>query len=371
MTLFHIRSSAGIYGAENVLLSLLPELQAGAVPARLLCIQNHLTGDRALFDAAIAKGLDAVLVPCAGRLDLGTVRAITAQITAEPDALVHTHDYKSLFYALLARRGRNLPIVTTSHGHFANGGKQQFYNKLEVMMMRRAERVVIVSEIMRAELVASGLPERNITLIENGIDTRQFTPEATPLAREAFDLAPEHFVFGTAMRLDRQKNPLGLLQALAEVLRHCPAARLVVAGEGPMRQPMAELAAELGIGDKVHMLGIRKDLANFYPMLDCFVLPSMSEGLPLALLEAMSAAVPCIATDVGHIPVVLQGLPAQVIPRGDIAALTASMLAATAGKHREPALRQRVVEQFSAGRMAAKHLEIYRSLRPRAARKRA
>ncbi len=365
MSVLHVRSSSGIYGAENVLLALLPELaRLGAAP-RLLCIQNHLMPRQDLFDAAVARGIDAALLPSRGRFDQATLRALSAAIAQslahDPDTVIHTHDYKSLFFALLARRGRPIPIIATCHGHIAGGRLQRAYNALELRMMRRASQVLIVSEAMRALLVARGIAPERVTLVENGIDTRRFTPDIAPLERRALGLDAADIVFGSAMRLGPEKNPHGLVAAFDSVHRAQPAAALVIAGDGPLREALQAQVDALGLGDRVRLLGVRDDLPVLYPLFDAFVLPSISEGLPLALLEAMAAAVPVIATRVGHVPVVLDGLPVSVVEPGDTDALAAAMLAqAQRPRGRVPELRARVRSLYSAERMARRHAAMYR-----------
>ncbi|MFT3761958.1 MAG: glycosyltransferase [Pseudoxanthomonas sp.] len=362
MNILHIRSSSGIYGAENMILTLLSGLQNMGVGAELLCIQNYLHQAQDLYAAAQGMGLHVALLPCARRFDLLTLRSLSSWLARNPDAIIHTHDYKSLFYALLARdRSRN-PVIATSHGHFASSLKQRLYNRLEVTMMRRANRVLIVSEAMRPELTARGIPDGRIALIENGIDASKYRPEVAPLARSEFDLSDEHFVYGATMRLDEQKNPVGLLRAFSHVLGRHPHARLLIAGNGPLRERIEQVADELGIAPAIRLVGARNDLEKLYPLFDCFVLPSLFEGLPLALLEAMSASVPVIATRVGHVPAVLAGTPARLVAPADEGALVAAMLDAASTRQRQPELRRRVLESFSSARMVERHLDVYHSV---------
>lgn len=362
MNILHIRSSSGIYGAENMILTLLSGLLDMSIGAELLCIQNYLYQTQALYTVACGMGLNVALLPCAHRFDLRTLRSLSSWLVRNPDAIIHTHDYKSLFYALLARKRIRNPIVATCHGHFASNLKQRLYNRLEVRMMRRADRVLIVSEAMRPELVAKGIPDERIALIENGIDASKYHPGVEPLPRSEFDLSDEHFVFGCTMRLDEQKNPIGLLNAFSRVVRQHPHARLLIAGHGPMRERVEQVAGELGIASEIRLVGARNDLEKLYPLLDCFVLPSLFEGLPLALLEAMSASVPVIATRVGHVPTVLAGTPACLIPPADETALADAMRDAVPARRRQPELRLRVLESFSSARMVERHLEVYRSV---------
>lgn len=361
----HLRSSADLYGAEYVVLGLQQELPAVGVDSTLLCLDNYLQNHQPLYERACALGLDARRVACRSRFDPEAVRALRELLAEHPNAILHVHDYKSAFYAWRAcRRHRQVPVIATSHGHFAANGWLRLYNRLELWLMRRFERVCIVSTTMRPVLIAAGIRPECITLIENGIDTHRFRPDVTPpLSRSQWGIPEDAFVFGSAMRLTEQKNPLGLVEAFARVANESPHAWLAVAGDGPLHAPLLQRAAELGIEGRIRLLGACPDTERFYPMLDCFVLASHYEGLPMALLEAMAAARPTVCTAVGQVPTVLEGLPARQVPAGDMPALADAM---RGEMHRhaatQPLLRERVSERYSVTRMAHEYASIYREV---------
>ena len=357
----HVRSSAGLYGAEYVILGLIPALAQLGIDSTLLSLDNQYSQAQPLFERALSLQVPAKRIPCRGRFDFATVAAIR-RLSAQPNTLLHVHDYKSALTAWLARGRRKLPMIATSHGQFATTPSLQLYHRLESSLMRRFDRVSIVSEAMRAQLVASGVAAGRIRLIENGIDTQRFSPEATPLPRAGFGIGSDAVVFGAAMRLSEQKNPLGLIDAFALVAAKLPRAVLVIAGEGELRAAVLARAAGLGIGGRVHLVGARDDLERFYAMLDVFVLPSRYEGLPLALIEAMAAERPVVATAVGQVPCVLEDLPFAPVPADDATALARALRAAAeAGRPVHP-LRQRVIERYSVQRMAAEYADLYRDV---------
>ena len=361
---FHLHSGAGLYGAEHMLLSLLPELNRLGVESTLLCLDNYRLEEQPLYERARAMGIPAQRLPCRGRFDFGTVRALRKVLHAHPNALLHVHGYKSAFYAWLACGTGGPPIVSTLHGHIEGTRRLNLYQHLERRLMRGFDRVCIVSTTMQPVLATDGVAASRIELIENGVDTGRFRPEVEPLPRAELGIPRDAFVFGSALRLSAEKNPLGLLDAFARVVKHAPHCWLALAGDGPLHAAVRARACELRIEGHVRLLGTRDDLERFYPMLDCFVLPSLTEGLPLALLEAMSAARPLVSTAVGQIPGVLSGLPVPLVPPGDVDALAAAMRSAcTQGHLVRPDLRQRVLERYSVARMARDYATIYRSLR--------
>ena len=358
-TVLHVRSSAGLYGAEYVVLGLIPELAQLGVPSTLLSIDNHLQTQQVLFDRARELGVPALRLPCRGRLDFATVRALREAIADTPDALLHVHDYKSALVAWLARGRRRIPIVATSHGHFASSASLRAYQRLELWLMRRFDEVCIVTAQMRRLLADAGVPAHKVHLIENGIDTQRFRADVAARERAPLGIAADAFVFGAAMRLTEQKNPLGLIDAFARIAADMPHAVLAIAGDGELRDATAARAAQLGLSARVHLLGARNDLDRFYTMLDVFVLPSRYEGLPLALLEAMAAARRVVTTAVGEVPAVLEGLALTAVAPNDVDALAQAMRRASEQPSPHEALRERVLERYSVARMARAYAEIY------------
>jgi glycosyltransferase involved in cell wall biosynthesis len=361
----HVFSSAGLYGAEYVALGLMPALRAHGIDSSLLCINNPRTPEQHLHARATALGLVTENIPCSGRFDLTTIRRLHAIIENQPNAIVHTHGYKGTFYASLANRRNAIPMVATLHGWVTRTASLRLYQWLEVRLLRRFQRLCIVSEEQRAPLMQAGIAAGKIRFIENGIDTSRFRPDVVPLSRAEFGIPEDAFLFGAAMRLRVEKNPLGLIDAFAEATREVPQAWLVIAGEGPLHGPIEERARMLGVTSKLRLLGARNDLERFYTMLDCFVLPSLREGLPLALLEAMASARPVICSSVAQIPDVVSGLDVQLIPPGNKDALVAALKRGMDQRPPLMQLRSRVESQYSVARMARDYAVVYEEVASR------
>ena len=152
-------------------------------------------------------------------------------------------------------------------------------------------------------------------------------PDARPHARAALDAGPSDFVIGTVGNFTKKKDHATMLRAFADVAARHETARLVMIGSGPLFDETRALAAELGLASRVDFLGKRDDVDRLLPGLDLFILSSRYEGLPIALLEAMSAGVACVATRVGGIPEVLRHEQSGLLvdagdPEGLAAALT-------------------------------------------------
>lgn len=359
----HVFSSAGLYGAEHVVLGLIPALAQSGISSTLACIDNPYLEHQLLYERACALGVPAARVPCSGRLDGATTQSLGQLLDRHPDPILHVHGYKSAFYAMRARRKRpDTPIVSTLHGWITNTRALWLYRMLELWMLRRAQQVCIVAEGMRQPLHEAGIRADRIRLIENGIDTQRFDPAIPGYPRGDFGIPSDAFVFGAMQRLSHEKNPLGLLDAFVRIAGEIPNAWLIVVGDGPLRDDFERTAHAHGLADRVRMLGARDDPERLYPLFDCFVLASLTEGLPLALLEAMACERPVVASAVGQIPEVVEDLPALLVPAGDSDALCAAMRNALARRPPVPALRQRVVARYSVTRMARQYAELYQEL---------
>ena len=361
--ILHVFSSAGVYGAEHAVLGLIPALAELGIESTLACIDNPHLREQPLYERARALGIPAVRIPCSGRIDHATTRALREQLQQHPHALLHVHGYKGAFYALRARRPLpNVPIVSTLHGWITNTRALWLYRLLELRMLRRFQRVCIVAESMRQPLHAAGIPAERIALVENGIDTTRFRPDGPALSREELGIPHDAFVFGGVMRLSPEKNPTGLLDAFSRICVEAPQAWLVLAGDGPQRGEIERRLQGQRLAERVRLLGARNDPERIYPLFDCFVLPSLSEGLPLALLEAMACARPVIASAVGQVGSVLGGLEATLVPPRDVGALAGALRAALAVRSPAPALRRRVEARYSVARMAHEYADVYRGL---------
>ena len=250
-----VRSSAGLYGADRVVLALNRGLPRQGARARLLSINNYRMQEQALHDTASATGQDAVLLPCRGRVDAATVAALVAQIGAARDPVVHVHDYKSAFYAWLATRRRSAPLVATLHGWVEESTSLRLYTRLELALLRRFDALAVVAEEQVARLVRVGIPRARIHHLANGIDCPERDEAGARALREQLSLSPSARVFAAVARLSSEKNLPMLLRAFAPVAARHPDAVLLVVGDGPQREELEALTTQLSLQDRVRLLG--------------------------------------------------------------------------------------------------------------------
>ncbi len=359
-----LRSSAGLYGADQVLLSLSAALPRQAVSSRLLCIRNYRMPLQELHAAAQARGLDARLLPCAGRVDRATLRALRHECAEVPGAIVHTHDYKSTGYAWLAARRRRMPLVSTLHGWIETSAGLRLYKRIELRLLRDFDALVVVADAQRNVLRRAGVRDERIHSIPNGVDTRRYSPAAHAATRAEFGLPEQAFLFGCVARLAPEKNLGALIDAVTALRAGGADVALLLVGDGPERDALAGRVAAAGTAGVVRFAGAVADTSRIYPMLDAFVLPSLTEGMPLAVLEAMACERPIVASAVGEVPLLLQGSERGMVVRaGDDAELRQAMRAThDAGRVRDARARARVERAYSIERAAAAYAALYRTL---------
>lgn len=359
-----VRSSAGMYGADHAVLTLSQALPGAGITSRMLCIENYQMDSQPLHERARELAIDSQLLACHGRLDLTTLRGIKDQLRNAPGAILNVHDYKSAFYAWLATRQVPAPLVATMHGWIETTHALRVYKRLELMLLRRFSHVVVVTDALRPVLQRAGIAPTRISMIANGVDTTRFTPETTPAARAEFDLPRSAFLFGSVARLAPEKNLASLVDAVGKLIHEGLDIALLLIGEGPERGSLEDRIQSSNLGDRIRLAGTRSDTHRIYPMLDCFVLPSLTEGMPLCVLEAMACARPVIASAVGEIPRLLAASASgRVVPPGDMRGLVAALRAASTERVSDAMARRYVETRCSVATMAVQYADLYCKLR--------
>jgi len=358
-------SSEGHYGAENMLLHLCSSLTGLGCQSVAGVFENlhrpHLEVAARLRDLKIP----VEIIQCRGRLDWGAVRRIRDCIKSRKIDLIHAHGYKSNIYSYAAARPSGVPLVATCHNWPGKTISLRLYYKLDQLVLRRFDRIAAVSNQVVESLRRARIPASKICLVANGIDVWCFANSTASPVGNSTQSNPVRIA--TVGRLVPDKGLRFLLLAAREILNRCPKTEFHVIGEGPERPELELLAGQLGIEKEVVFRGIQSDMPSIYASLDIFALPSLNEGMPLALLEAMAAGKPVVATPVGAIPsLILQNQTGLLVEPRDTLALRDALLRLID----EPRLRlqigqagQRLVtEQFSARAMAGNYLKLYQEL---------
>jgi glycosyltransferase involved in cell wall biosynthesis len=342
------------------------EASLGGGQMHVLLLAKYLQA--ANFDVEIATEASGWLVDEALNLDLIVHQiAISNQLTWQSFLSVrqllrnrqfdvlHTHGGTAGFWGRVVAAGltRRPAIVHTYHGlHYLNSWedtgqavrqkiKRVIFRQIDRLLLIHTNRIICVCKSDYDKAIAAGVAIIDRTsIVYNGIEIDKFcNPLDRVIARKIFKLDPTEFVFGNVGRLHEQKGHKFLLQAFAKMNAR---ARLTIVGDGNIRDELMLLADRLEISDRVLFLGARDDIHEFLSAIDVFIMPSLWEGQPIALLEALAIGKPCIASAVDGIPeIIIDGVNGYLVSPKDIVSLAILMDRAIL----EPDLQQ----QFSNG----------------------
>lgn len=358
-------SSGGVYGAEKMLLGLVQALKRLGCQCVLGVFANGHRPDGHLADLARSEDLCVEKIRCSGKADWGAVSRIQRCINANGIDIVHTHGYKADVYGYAAARRSQTALVATSHSHTPTIPLLRAWARIDQMALRRFDRIVAVSDEIAALLRRSGASPDAVTTIDNGVDLAPFANARATLKAE-FRLS-DRKVIGTVARLVEQKGLKYLLRCVRPIVESHPSAIFVIVGDGPQRAELTQLARQLGLKDSVIFTGPRDDMPGVYASLDIFVLPSVDEGMPIALLEALASRLPVVATHVAAVPklVVDQETGLLVEPR-DVAALNQAIRSLLVDRDLCDRLARngydRVLQHYSAAAMAEEYLKVYQQV---------
>ena len=236
--------------------------------------------------------------------------------------IVHSHDPYNNVFATVAARLAGVKVIVASRRWLEPPNRARSLTVLNALAYRAAHRVIANSPSMARSLQRrEKLSPRRITVIPNFVDEDAFTPldvEGVRRLRAEFALTPEDLVVGAVARLSKPKDQATLLQAASVLAKEWPRLHLVLVGDGPEREALERLSTSLGIASIVHFTGTRPPRPNLQHAFDVSVLPTRKEGFPNVLLEAMAAARPVIASNVGGVPdAVVDGVTGVLVPPGD------------------------------------------------------
>lgn len=291
-------------GMEQVVIQLTRVLDRDRFDISVLCLRSEGPFAEELRDAGITV---LRLEPRSNGPDYFAFRRLWSSFRRDPVAVVHTHNTEAMLTAGLGGALAGVPtLVHTDHA-------REFPDKLRYMVAehlisRAYYRVVGVSAHTTRDLARyEKIPRHKLMTIPNGIDPARIAAAAPPGAtRQALGIAGRGPVLGIGAKLRPEKRIVDLIEAVSHLRPEFPDLALLIAGIGGEEQRLRQAAADHGVADAVHFLGLRRDMPDILRALDVMVLPSSREGNPMILLEALAAGVPVVATRVGGIPEVIE-----------------------------------------------------------------
>lgn len=310
-----VSHSLGWGGLERVLL----DLARGLDRARFEPVCVSLTDDQAMGGVFDEAGIERHVV--VGR-PVEVALRLRRWLRCQRIGLLHAHNFGRYFHGGPAALLAGIPSLYTEHSNLRP--EERLLWRAQPAFSRLASVVIADAAGVREVLIAEhGLAPERVEVIYNGIDLAAYGVMPRAEARAALGLPAEARLLGTVARLVPIKHQALMLQALARI-RH--STHLVIAGDGPLRGELESLAASLGLAGRVRFLGRRDDVPTVLAALDGFVLTSLSEGLPISVIEAMAAGLPVVATAVGGLAELVESdRTGLLVPSGDVEALAAAL----------------------------------------------
>ncbi|PUA27562.1 MAG: hypothetical protein B0W54_13435 [Cellvibrio sp. 79] len=297
MNVAHLIDSGGYYGAEAMLITLCLEQIASGFNVQVISISTPGARLKPLEEKLIECGIPYIRWEMLPIPDFRESFKILEYCKKNSIDIIHSHGYKgNILMGLIPLRCRSVPVITTMHGYTKHQtlSKMTIYQLLDKICIRRLNAVVLVSKSMESQVPVKKIGNK-LHIIENGVRSQE-TESNAPAYESCF--SQENYKIGSLGRLSHEKNFSMLIDAFSRVIIDIPQARLVIYGEGPERTNLEEQITKLNLKGRVFLPGYQKNVSAFFKDIDVFVNCSLTEGMPISILESMKHGCPVIATDI-------------------------------------------------------------------------
>jgi glycosyltransferase involved in cell wall biosynthesis len=351
MVIAHVIDSLEVGGAEMVVATL----------SRIQVTAGHVVEVHCLIKAGALAGeleADGIRVVVHGAVKSAALAwSVFRAFRRSRPEVVHCHNKMATVHAAAVARLTGARVVSTRHGMAAPPYRLRKELKFWVNAAVFCDRVVAVCEVARLNMIAgAGAVAHNVVTIRNGAYPSHASGNS--------NLSKRGFTLVSVGRLVAAKNYETLLRAVAAARGRVPDLALWIVGDGDDAASLKSLAADLGLASDVRFVGARGDVGHWLRAAHVFVLSSVSEGLPISVLEAMAAGLPAILTDVGGMPEVVELSGAgRTVPPRDVQKLAAAIVELSERRHELEELGRRAAScyrrYFTPERMAGEYLALY------------
>jgi len=237
-----------------------------------------------------------------------------------PD-IVHTNGYFADIVGILVSRFLGIPSISTCHGYIQNNWKYNLYNRIDYLALKISSRVIAVSEEIKAHLLNRSISYKNVLVIQNSVEVLDSFDHVRMKRKHILNKMNQQdqfFTIGYIGRLSDEKGVHYLLRACSKLNSLGLVFKAKIIGDGPRSNDLKQLSSVLGINKIVEFPGFQRNIQEWLSTIDVLVLPSITEGTPMILLEAMSWGTPVIASAVGGVPGIIENFfSGLLVPAGD------------------------------------------------------
>lgn len=358
----HLRSSGAMLGAENVIIEIAKNSKKYGFESIIGAIKDKNDEIPELVDVSKSNNIETVVFEHSGIFDFKCAKAIKQFTVQNKIAVIHCHGYKEDFFCIFSRV--RLPYIATNHLWKQTTFKLKIYRLLDSILLRRFDRVVGVSNEIISDMKKLGIT--HLEKIANGIDEKRFVPlKKSKLLMAKYKVAQDNIVIGMVSSLTPEKNHAMAIECLSQI--NNPKLFLLIVGDGPCKDRLKVLVDAKRLSNNVIFAGWHDDVPELLSIIDIYLLTSLTEGLPMSLLEAMSCKKAVIASRVGDIEAVVEnGVNGLIFEVGDLGGLKNAILNIFNNtvnvEYLGSAARKTVTKKFSSILMAKKYCQVYSDL---------
>ncbi|MGV1098214.1 glycosyltransferase [Thiovibrio sp. JS02] len=357
-----------VSGPVKGVFQLIENMDPDRFAIRLYDFQCNGSKENLLLDAVRERGIPYGILVQKNRSYLSLVRQVVREIRDKKYDVLQTHGFKPTFLGFCARLLCPVKWVCFMHGTTSENFKVRLYNLVDSILQRRAHRTVLVSEAQRRK-VLGGSDTRRVRVLHNAVDIDNPMPrsEKPRPVRELFGMPAAGRIVVSVGRFSPEKGMDILLEAFVLLVREVKDVHLLLVGDGQERPALEAQVARLGLGGRVHFAGYSETPGDYVAEADVLVLPSRSEGIPNAVLEAMAMGKPVVATAVGGVPEVIEdGVSGRLVEAEQPAPLAQALAEVLTDRELSQRFvlggRRRVREAFSVEARVATLQAIYRDV---------
>ena len=365
MKILHLINTLSAGGAELHLLTLCRYLKKRNVEVVVACLRERVTGSRSLQSDFAREDIKIINLQANSRYDSRFFGKFARVVADECPDVLHTHLPRADLAGAVAHFFHpSVAWVCSVHAIYSEDWSGRWTLPLIRRMWRRADAILCISHAVRDWLVHHELPLQKAKVIYYGIETEQFSKPRACL-REEWNLG-DRPVIGSIGRLEPRKNHECLIAAMPEICKSAPNAMLLIAGHDPWGYgaTLRRLVDELGLGEKVRLIGFQDDVVSFLNAIDVFAFATKSEGFGQVLVEAMAAGKPIVASRIAPLTeIVVDGETGVLVEPGNPTAFAdglSHVLGCPEDRRRMGSLgKRRIQSSFGAERMADETASLY------------
>jgi glycosyltransferase involved in cell wall biosynthesis len=323
-----LNETSGPGGAETVLYNIAKNLDRNRYLPRVVLFRSGW-----FRDYLVDEGIPVDIIQSHRSWDLTFIRQLSRYCKEHRIDLIHAHLPGANLYGSVVGKLLGIPVICTLHNEYIMPGSVERFSGVKMFIIRSlASRLVIVAEYMRGDYLRRGkIPSRKMVLIYNGVRQEQ-ADSSFDIAefKRQIDFRDGDILIANIANLRTPKGHMILMDAAAKVCGEMPQAKFLLIGEegdGKIKAAILDKMKQYGLGDKVKLMGFRRDVSQILKHVDIFMLSSISEGLPVSVVEGMRSGLPVIATEVGGLPEVVEnGASGYLVKPGDSEKLAAKLI---------------------------------------------